>query len=301
MGMFPYSLKDLSALLQIQSSTIFTCFISIVLGFTIGTYYSRNGISKNSHNSPVDVLSEKQKQQLLSSKPEKIPKHIAVIMDGNRRFGREKHADPLQGHWAGGQRLVDFVQWCIEDGVAILTVYAFSTENWSRDAAEVKVLMTIFAKYAETFKHEALARNVKVNILSTDHEHLPLKVQKSVKELQDATASCTGFIVNICLSYGSRGEILDSCKKIGKCLLDGSLRLDEVSEDTITKHLQTGAYPDPDILIRTSGEYRLSNFILWQLAYTELFFIEKYWPQVSKLDLRLIFHQYCNRNRRFGL
>jgi undecaprenyl diphosphate synthase len=196
---------------------------------------------------------------------------------------------------------VDFVQWCIDDGVSMITVYAFSTENWNRDPIEVTTLMSIFSKYAETFNHEALARNVKVNVIVTDREKLSTDVRQSIAELEKATAECTGFVVNICLSYGSRGDILASCKQIGERLVDGRLRLEDVSEDTISKHLLTSASPDPDILIRTSGEYRLSNFLLWQMAYTELFFTDKYWPQLTHLDLRLIFHQYANRNRRFGV
>ena len=147
----------------------------------------------------------------LAKLPPLIPKHIAVIMDGNRRFGMEKHGDALQGHWAGGQTLVDFIQWCIQDGIGIATFFAFSTENWRRDPNEVQTLMAIFAKYAESLTTEATTRNVRVRVLSTDFEKLPVKVQDSIEVLERATAHCTGLLVNICLSYGSRAEILRAC------------------------------------------------------------------------------------------
>lgn len=146
----------------------------------------------------------------LTTKPAKVPKHIAVIMDGNRRFGRQKHGNALQGHWAGGQTLVDMIQWCKEDGVQVLTVYAFSTENWSREPLEVQTLMSIFAKYAESFKTEALSHNVKVNVLSTDAEKLPVSVATAVQQLEAATAHCTSFTLNICLRCVSICLMLNS-------------------------------------------------------------------------------------------
>lgn len=231
---------------------------------------------------------------------DKVPKHIAVIMDGNRRFGRQKHSNPMQGHWTGGQTLVDFIQWCIQDGVEILTVYAFSSENWKRDPSEVATLMNILIKYAHTLKSEATTRNIKVNILSTDFARLPTSVQEALRELEEVSSTCTTFTVNICLSYGSRAEIVSACKAIAAEVQSGEMTVDEIDEETISNHLLTKSIPEPDILIRTSGEFRLSNFLLWQLAYTELFFIPKLWPEVTQEDLRSIFNQYSKRNRRYG-
>lgn len=211
-----------------------------------------------------------------------VPRHIAVIMDGNRRFGRQNHSDPLQvcvlslllyyftafqGHWAGGQTLVDFVQWCIADGVEIATVYAFSTENWNREAVEVVTLMTIFSKYAETFKKEALVNNVKIIVLSTNYNMLPLKVQQSVEDLQFSTKQCTGFTLNICLSYGSRSEIVDGCKFLAEKAVAGEIKPSDITESVFGSVLLTKGQPEPDVLIRTSGEYRLSNYLLWQVVY----------------------------------
>ena len=259
------------------------------------------------------------------------PKHIAVIMDGNRRFGRERHNDALQGHWAGGQTLVDFISWCIEEGLEVATLYAFSSENWSRDPLEVSALMGIFAKYAEQLTTEALARNVRVYVMSTDLQRLPATVQGSISKLVAATQGCSGFTVNICISYGGRDEILAACGRVATLARDGRLG-DEpsasaagaaggkgeggdggrcsgggggggdvvVSEALFRAQLCSAHTTDPDLLIRTSGECRLSNFLLWQLAYTELFFVDKYWPEMTREDLREVLAQYRERHRRFG-
>lgn len=237
---------------------------------------------------------------LLVEKPKLVPRHIAVIMDGNRRYGRKKLSDPIKGHWQGGQTLIDFVQWCMHDNIEVLTVYAFSTENWSRDPEEVSTLMSIFAKYAETFKNEALQKNVKVRVLSTNFDRLPVNVQASVLELERATTLCNGFRLNICLSYGGREEIVMACRSISTAVLTQKCNVEEINENMIASQLQTTDIPDPDIMIRTSGEMRISNFLLWQLAYSELFFIPKLWPELTQLDLRQVLHEYCQRQRRYG-
>ena len=177
-------------------------------------------------------------------------------MDGNRRFGLKVHNDPLQGHWVGGQSLIDFSQWCMSAGVEVLTVYAFSTENWSRDPGEVQVLMGIFAKYADNFQKEALSRNVKVQVLSTDRDRLPSQVLHSIAALQTATENCSGFLVNLCISYGSRAELVRACRSLASEVEAGRLSPEDIDETAVSAHLLTGGLPDPDILIRTSGEFR---------------------------------------------
>lgn len=304
-----------------------------------------------------------------------VPRHIAVIMDGNRRFGKRKHGDALKGHWDGGQTLLDFVQWCMNDGVEIVSVYAFSTENWSRDAVEINLLMTMFGKYAETMAEEAMKRNVKVKILSTDYNRLPYRVMRSVENLEEATKDCDGLLLNVCLSYGARAEISAACssivedvlcgkldvegvvvKPVGKSgnsiasgevdVCDGSkleggveeskgeqretkhkntdssasekekaqehnrelLRLSvtaekkkiRITEEMVGERLLSQGLPDPDILIRTSGEVRVSNFLLYQLAYTEMFFVDKFWPEFSREDFTGVLKQFADRKRRFG-
>ena len=235
-----------------------------------------------------------------SKQEERHPRHIAVIMDGNRRFGMKMHADPLQGHWVGGQNLIDFTQWCMEAKVQVLTVYAFSTENWNRDPKEVAILMNIFAKYADNFRKEALSRNIKVCVISSDDSKLPCSVKNAINSLEMATNQCTAFLLNLCISYGGRAEIVNACKSIVSQVKSGDIDVNDINEDCFSSNLSTAKLPDPEILIRTSGEFRLSNFLLWQLAYTEMFFIDKFWPEVNRDDLLNIFKLYNERHRRFG-
>lgn len=229
-----------------------------------------------------------------------VPKHVAVIMDGNRRFGKKAHSDPLKGHWSGGQTLIDFVQWCIDDGVEVLTVYAFSTENWSREDLEVNTLMVIISKYAKSFQKEALSKNVKVNVLCTDQTLLPGHVKESIADLESSTCHCTGFVFNICLSYGGRADIVSACQTVAADVSAGKLSISDITEDYFGSKLLTKDLPAPDMLIRTSGEYRVSNFLLWQIAYSELFFVKKLWPEVTQQDLRELFDEFRMRTRRFG-
>lgn len=278
------------------------CLCFLLVGIAVGffTAFLIPGVRYN-HNNNVNKTT-KVKRDIETTTKLTIPRHIAVIMDGNRRFGRMtmQSDNPFQGHMSGGQTLVDFCDWCMQEGVEIVTVYAFSSENWTRDPVEVQYLMEVFAKYAVTFKQEALTRNVKVHILSTDTDKLPAKVLQSMDELERSTASCTGFTVNICLSYGSRGDITRSCRRVAELVQSGEVLLADVNEDLVNRHLSTKGAPDPDLLIRTSGEYRLSNFLLWQMAYTEFFFIDKFWPQITQNDLKEVLEQYSKRNRRYG-
>jgi undecaprenyl diphosphate synthase len=236
-----------------------------------------------------------------STAGEGAPKHVAVIMDGNRRFGKKAHSDPLKGHWSGGQTLIDFVQWCIDDGVEVLTVYAFSTENWSREELEVNTLMIIISKYAKSFQKEALSKNVKVNVLCTDQAQLPSHVKESIDDLENSTKHCDGFVFNICLSYGGRADIVQACQTVAKDVSSGQLAVEDITEEYFGSRLLTKDLPSPDMLIRTSGECRVSNFLLWQLAYSELFFVKKLWPEVTQEDLRTLFAEFRQRTRRFGI
>lgn len=273
------------------------------------------------------------------------PKHIAVIMDGNRRFGKRRHADALQGHWAGGQTLVDFIQWCIAADISIATVYAFSTENWQRDPVEVTALMSIFIKYAETIAKEAHNHGICIKMLATDKAKLPVKVQQVMDALERETAvydvvappddhnhsaknsnssssssssssNSSGtdsagasparrkgvFRLNLCISYGGRGDLVQAMRQLGRDVQTGAIvDVDrDINEQRIAQALCTGACPDPELLLRTSGELRLSNFLLWQLAYTECFFLDKLWPELTVDDLFDVLRQYHARKRRFG-
>ena len=276
----------------IGSLVIKSALLGVGLGLICGVYKISSYLSLPYFKTPSLTT---------SSVEERIaPKHLAVIMDGNRRFGKKEHSDPLKGHWSGGQTLIDFVHWCIEDGVEVLTVYAFSTENWLREELEVNTLMIIISKYAKSFQKEALAKNVKVNVLCTDKIQLPDHVRKSINELESATNHCDGFVFNICLSYGGRADIVQACQKAATDVSVGKITIEEITEQYFNMQLLTEDTPAPDMLIRTSGEYRVSNFLLWQIAYTELFFIKKLWPEINQRDLRNMFSEFQQRKRRFG-
>jgi len=228
------------------------------------------------------------------------PRHVAIVMDGNRRYGKKKHGSAMKGHWDGGQMLANMTEWCMAEGVEMLTVYAFSTENWNREATEVDTLMTIFVQYASSLQEEALKNDVRVRVICTDSSRLPEKVRTATKLLEDTTSNCSTFLVNICLSYGSRGEIVNATRSLAVEVAEGKRVPESIDEGIFSNYLSTADLPDPEILIRTSGEHRLSNFLLWQLAYTEIFFVDKLWPELTKDDLHDILDNYTKRVRRFG-
>mmetsp|Transcript_11139 Transcript_11139/g.26766 ORF Transcript_11139/g.26766 Transcript_11139/m.26766 type:complete len:482 (+) Transcript_11139:52-1497(+) len=232
----------------------------------------------------------------------RVPRHVAVIMDGNRRFGKSKYGSAAKGHWDGSSKLVEFAKWCIAERIAVLTVFAFSSENWKRDPSEVASLMQIFAKYCDELRVEATERNIKIKVLTTDHAKIPSNVQIGIKKMIKETKHCDGMIMNICLSYGSRGEIVRATKSVIEDVLKDKLNPININEKTIGERLLTHQCGgDPDVLIRTSGELRISNFLLWQLAYTELFFVDKPWPAIEKDDLLQVIRSYAkSRNRRYG-
>ncbi|CAM9375735.1 unnamed protein product [Sphacelaria rigidula] len=234
------------------------------------------------------------------SVPRGVPRHVAVIMDGHRRFGRAKYGDPLKGHSDGGKKLGEFLGWCIEAGVEMATAFAFSTENWKRDEVEVSTLMDLVCKACGELMEDAVKKNMRIRVLSTDKTMLPERVLEAVKRTEHETRDCSGFLFNICLSYGARQEMANACQKIAADVRSGVLPLHMVDEATVERNLLTAGLPDPDILIRTSGEKRVSNFLLFQMAYTELFFVDKLWPEVTQDDITNIFEAYKARERRFG-
>ena len=230
-----------------------------------------------------------------------VPKHIAVIMDGNRRYGRQRYGSATRGHWDGSKTLADFAKWCIAEGVKVLTVYAFSTENWDRDPDEVAALMAIFVRYCDELREEALVRGIRLRVLSTETDRIPPDVAAGLKRMVEETAHCDRFLMNICLSYGSRGEIVNACRSVATDVQQGELHASDITEHTFGKRLLMSDCPDPDIVMRTSGEMRISNFLLWQMAYSEMFFLEKTWPELTKQDLVEVIQDFANgRQRRFG-
>jgi undecaprenyl diphosphate synthase len=235
---------------------------------------------------------------------ESLPRHVAVVMDGNRRYGRAKYGNTTAGHWDGCRKLLDMATWCQSLRIPSLTVYAFSTENWNRTEAEVSALFAIFCRYADELREESIKRKFAVKVLSTDHVHrIPQQAKEALKRLEDETRCFIkdgNLQINVCLSYGSRGEIINACRSLAKKCIKESQDPDQyINDSSISEELLTDS--DPDILIRTSGEVRLSNFLLWQLAYTELFFVDKMWPDFARDDFLSILHSYTEgRQRRFG-
>ena len=230
---------------------------------------------------------------------EKMPKHIAIIMDGNRRWAREKGLDPKQGHREGAKTLEKIVRYANKIGLEYITVYAFSTENWKRSEDEVGALMILLQKYLDDYSKRADTENIKVKVLG-DITRLSEGMQKSIKKCMERTKNNTGVVFNIALNYGSRNEIVSAVKNIAYEVKNENINVEEITEDTISNNLYTAGEPDPDLLIRTSGELRLSNFLLWQLAYTEFLFVDKHWPDFSEEDIDMAIEVFQKRNRKFG-
>lgn len=230
---------------------------------------------------------------------EKMPKHIAIIMDGNRRWAREKGLDPKQGHREGAKTLEKIVRYANKIGLEYITVYAFSTENWKRSEDEVGALMILLQKYLDDYSKRADTENIKVKVLG-DITRLSEGMQKSIKKCMERTKNNTGVVFNIALNYGSRNEIVSAVKNIAYAVKNGNINVEDITEDTISNNLYTAGEPDPDLLIRTSGELRLSNFLLWQLAYTEFLFVDKHWPDFSEEDIDMAIEVFQKRNRKFG-
>ena len=236
-----------------------------------------------------------------------VPSHIAIIMDGNRRHGKEVYGDATRGHADGGHVLSKVIDWSLEAGIRIVTVYAFSTENWKRDPAEINLLMSIFEREAGEILKGAVERGVCVHVLSSQPERLPVSVQKKFEELQHETRHGRRLVLNLCVSYGGRDEIVGACRRVAKQVENGTMCADDISEAMLSNEMLTagkagipGDISDPCVVIRTSGERRLSNFLLWQVAYSELIFIEKHWPAVEKQDFIGVVREFSRRKRRFG-
>lgn len=229
----------------------------------------------------------------------KLPKHIAIIMDGNGRWAQKKGLPRVMGHKAGMEAIKETVRACSDLGIKILTVYAFSTENWKRPKDEVNYLMNLLVEYMRKEVNALNDNNVKIKVLG-DIEILPIQTKKEIQEAVKLTDNNQGLQFNIALNYGGRAEILDACKALIRGASDGSIDIASINEAVFAKFLYTGNDPDPDLIIRTSGEQRISNFLLWQGAYSELMFVERLWPDFDKKALYSAIIEYQNRDRRFG-
>ena len=230
---------------------------------------------------------------------ENLPKHIAIIMDGNRRWARNKGLPVSLGHKEGAKTLEKIVRYANKIGIKNITVYAFSTENWKRTTEEVTALMNLFQSYLDDYSKRADSENIKVKIIG-NKEGLSDKMQKSIEKCMERTKDNTGIIFNIALNYGGRDEIVGAVRNIADKIQNNEMKIEDITEQTISDNLYTKGQPDPDLLIRTSGEIRLSNFLPWQLVYSEFVFVEKNWPDFSEKDLDEAIEEYQKRNRKFG-
>ncbi len=228
-----------------------------------------------------------------------LPKHIAIIMDGNRRWAKEKKLDTKIGHKEGAENLKRIAKYANQIGIKYLTVYAFSTENWKRTKEEVGALMLLLQKYVEEFLNDSNMDNIKVNILG-DISKLDKGIQKSINRIMDNTKSNTGLTLNIAFNYGGRDEIVKAMQRIATRVKENEIQVEEIDEKLIENSLYTAGQPEPDLLIRPGGEQRISNYLLWQLAYTEFIFTSKYWPDFNEKDLDEAIITFENRNRKFG-
>lgn len=228
------------------------------------------------------------------------PKHIAIIMDGNGRWAERRGRPRIVGHVKGCGRVREIIRESDKLGVRALTLYAFSSENWGRPVEEVSVLMRLLFKWLVRERKELVERNIRFRAIGAI-DRLPSAVQKLVRETEEISAAHTGLQVTLALSYGGRDEIVEAAKQLAARVASGEISSSEITESVFSDTLWTSEIGDPDLLIRTSGEQRLSNFLLWQLAYAELFFTDKMWPDFKASDLRLAIDSFTRRQRRFGL
>jgi undecaprenyl diphosphate synthase len=229
-----------------------------------------------------------------------LPKHIAIIMDGNGRWAKKKLLNRISGHMKGVDAVREVVTTCRELGIKILTLYAFSIENWRRPKEEVKALMGLLKDYLLKEREEMIQNNIRLSAIGR-LEDLPRDVQATLQETMRMTKDCNGMILNLALSYGGRSEILHAVEGILSDFQKGKIKPQEINPERFSHYLWTWGIPDPDLLIRTSGEFRISNFLLWQIAYTELYVTETLWPDFDRKELLKAIADYQSRERRFGL
>ena len=226
-------------------------------------------------------------------------KHIAIIMDGNRRWAKSKGMPVSFGHKQGAKTLEKIVRYANKIGLQYITVYAFSTENWKRAEDEVNALMLLLQNYLDDYSKRADTENIKIKILG-DISVLSENMQKSINNCMERTKNNTGVTFNIALNYGGRDELVKATKAIASDVQEGKIKINDIDEDVISSKLYTNGQPDPDLLIRTSGEMRLSNFLPWQLVYSEFLFVDKNWPDFNEDDLDNAIIEYQKRTRKFG-
>jgi undecaprenyl diphosphate synthase len=235
----------------------------------------------------------------LGFEPQQIPRHIAIIMDGNGRWATKRDLPRFEGHRQGGKTVERIVQYCLDLGVECLTLYSFSLQNWKRPKEEVDFLMWLYAQYLVKIRPMLMDNNVRLVHLGLASQ-LPESVQTALSETVAMTAANTGMVLALALNYGSRTEIVEAVKKIANKCKAGELAPDDIDEQCVAAHLDTAGLPDPDLVIRTSSELRISNFLLWQISYSEFYVTETLWPDFDKVDIDKAVAAYAGRSRRFG-
>lgn len=228
-----------------------------------------------------------------------VPVHVAIVMDGNGRWAEERNRPRIFGHQAGVKSVRTVVETAREIGVQHLTLYAFSTENWKRPSLEVKGLMALLKNYLQSEQKRMLDNDIRLRCLG-QQDRLPAEVGKTLADVIDGTSGCSSMTLNLALSYGSRSEIVRAARQLVEKCRAGALAPDDIDEDELSNHLYTSGQPDPDLFIRTGGENRLSNFLLWQLSYAELYFTETKWPDFGREQFLEAVKNYGHRQRRFG-
>lgn len=229
----------------------------------------------------------------------KLPVHIAIIPDGNGRWAKRRGLPRTMGHKAGSENIKKIVKLCNNIGIKYLTVYAFSTENWSRPKSEVDALMSLLLEYLRNAEKELSGANIRINVIG-NIAGLPSELQKEIPRVEELTRKNTGLNLVMALNYGGRKEILCAVKSIVKSVANGDIKMEDIDEEVVSEHLYTKDIPDPDLIIRTSGEKRSSNFLLWQSAYSEFWFSEVLWPDFNEKHLLQALEDYQSRKRRFG-
>ncbi len=239
------------------------------------------------------------KKKNISFDKELLPKHVAIIMDGNGRWAKKRSVPRIVGHRAGAEALRKVIRFAGKIGIKYITVYAFSTENWKRSNQEVSDLMSLLLQYLKNAEKELAGDDARIRIIGDKSKFSP-ELQSEMERVENVTKNNAACIVNIALNYGSRDELVFAVKKIAKSVLDGEISLDEIDEKAISDNLYTYYMPDPDLVIRSSGEMRLSNFLMWQSSYSELYFTNTLWPDFDEKEFTKAIEEYMSRNRRFG-
>jgi undecaprenyl diphosphate synthase len=231
--------------------------------------------------------------------PAKLPRHVAIIMDGNGRWARQRLLNRINGHEKGAETVRTVVRTSRELGISVLTLYAFSTENWQRPKAEVAALMTLLERFLKSERQEMMDNDIRLRTIGQT-DRLPAFVRKVLEETMHATEQNRSMMLTLALSYGARDEMTRMVRALAEKSISGAIAPDAITEQVISQHLDTADFPDPDLLIRTSGEMRISNFLLWQIAYAEIYITKTLWPDFSKEEYLKILKDYQQRERRFG-